>query len=121
MAPVVREATKADIDAFYAMEEKPTMRAWLAEVDGEIIGICGIARTRGRWVAFCDIKDELRRFKKVILKTGLLMMREARKAGIRYVYSEPNPDEPNAERFLQALGFHLDPRSMSLFRWRAGE
>lgn len=120
-SPTVREATREDIDRFYAMDEKPTMRAWVVELDGEIVGFCGLARAKGRWVAFSDMKDALRPFKKVILKTGLLMMREAKRAGIRYVYSEPNPEEPNAKRFLRALGFDIDPRSPALFRWRAGE
>ena len=114
----VRPATRADIEAFSDMPNKPTILAWAGEVDGEIIALGGIAFSNGRWFGFCDLKDEARKYKMTIMRTTKGVFEEARRQGIRYVYAEADSNEPKAERWLASLGFELNPKT-SVYRWSA--
>lgn len=119
MSFVVRPATRADIDAFSDMANKPTVKAWVGEIDGRIIALAGLSLQGGRWIAFCDLTEEARGHKMTIMRTAKRMMDEARAMGLRYVYAEVSKDEPGAVRWLESLGFRLDPRSQYLYRWDA--
>jgi hypothetical protein len=117
--PIARPATREDIDAFFGPRAKPTMKAWVGELDGKPIGIGGLALVEGRWIAFCDLTPEARRYKRVIVRTAKLIMEEASRSGIRFVYAEADTEEPMALRWLGSLGFEPDERSGRLFRWEA--
>ena len=97
------------------------MRAWVAELDGKIVGIGGFAFSHGRWFGFCDLKEALRPHRFTIARTAKKAMREALRQGIRFIYAEADNDEATATRFLTSLGFRVDPRTAYLYRWRAGE
>lgn len=116
-SPVIRPATLADIEAFSPTQMKPTLKAWVGEVDGKIIGLGGFAFSGGRWFGFCDLNEEARKYKLTIARTARMVMEEAKKQGIRFVYAEVDKDIPGAARWLKSLGFSLDPRSLSLYRW----
>lgn len=73
--PVIRPATQADLDAFYGYRHTMTMRAWVAVLDGRPIGVCGVGYPRGRPIyLFSDIKPEMRRFPKAILRGARLVL-----------------------------------------------
>lgn len=116
---VVREATRDDIAAFSDMADKPTVRAWCGELDGKIIALGGFALRGGRWIMFCDLTDEARPHKMTLMRTAKRVLGEARRMGLRFVYAEANPNEPGAVRWLQSLGFEVDPRSAYYYRWEA--
>ena len=116
----MRPATAEDIAHFSDMEVTPTIRGWVAEQDGELLGIAGFARARGRWWAFFDITDKLRAHKKFIVKSGKKFIEEAQRQGVRYLYAEADPNEPLAVRWMESLGFELDRRSGTLYRWKNG-
>ena len=117
MTPVIRRATREDIEVFAPDGPRPTTRAYVADLDGDIIGIFGLMFSQGRWLAFCDLKDEARPFKKTIVKTAKMIFREAEELGIKYIYAEANPSEKMAVRWLISLGFDIDPRGKHLYRW----
>jgi RimJ/RimL family protein N-acetyltransferase len=119
---ILRRATAEDIAAFSDMENKPTVIAWVGEVHEEgreprVIGLGGFGRVGHRWHAFCDLTPEARRHKKTIVRAARLAMAEARRMGMRYVYTDRDPHEPGSARWLQSLGFELDPRSLTYYRW----
>jgi N-acetylglutamate synthase-like GNAT family acetyltransferase len=114
----VRPATREDIEAFSDLPMKPTLRAWVGEVDGRIIALGGFALANGRWFGFCDLKDEARQYKMTIARAGKRIIAEAKKQGIKFVYAEADRDEPGAVRWLSSLGFSIDPRTTFLYRWR---
>jgi hypothetical protein len=115
---IIEPATPEDIGKFSMGQGWPTMRAWVGKVEGEPVGLFGLARgPDGRWYAFFDITDAARPHKKTIVRTGKMLMDEARKMGLRYVYAEPDQDEALAVRWLRSLGFEIDPRSGVLMRW----
>ena len=95
----------------------PSSKAWVGEVDGKIVGVGGLYFHKSRWFGFLDITDEARHHKLTLARTGRMVMDEARKMGIRFVYSEVDTDEPNAMRWHELLGFKLDQRSQHLMKW----
>lgn len=117
----VRRATAEDIAAFSDMTEKPTIIGWVGEVDGRIIGLGGFARGGARWVAFADLTEEARPYRMTIARTAIRAMQEAKRLGFRFVYAAKDDSEPTAEKWLKSLGFSLDPKSNTLFRWRPND
>ena len=116
--PIIRPATQADIETFSDLRSKPSVKAWVAELDGEIIGLGGAAFVGGRWFAFLDITDKMRPFKMTLMRTAILFLRELHKQGVKFIYAEADLEESNAPRWLGSLGFTIDPRSGYLYRWR---
>ena len=114
----VRRATREDIDTFSDLKNKPTIKAYVGEIDGKIVAIGGLALSGGRWFGFCDLTEDAREHKFTIARMGKRIMDEAKSMGLRFVYAEASPNEPTAERWLTSLGFELDPRSAYLYRWR---
>ncbi len=118
---VVEPATVDDIRKFAGEDEYPTMKAWAGKVDGETVALGGLARdAEGRWIAFFDITDEARPHKKLIVKTGKMIMEQARQMKLRFVYAMPDCNEPLAIKWLGRLGFKKDIRSGVLMRWENG-
>lgn len=117
---IVRPATRADIEAFSDLPDKPTIRALVAEMDGRIIAIAGAARAQGRWYAFADLPEEVRPYKMTIMRNARRFVDELRRQGVRFLYAQPDPNEPKAIAWLTSLGFEPDPRSGGiLYRWSA--
>ena len=118
--PFVRRATSEDIKYFaeeLGFDVPPnTVRAFCGGVSGKLIGIGGLARSQGRWIAFCDLLEEARSYKVTIVRIGKRVMNEAEEMGIRYVYANLDPEEKNAFRWMKKLGFEYHPRS-KLMRW----
>lgn len=117
--PIIRPATREDIDAFSSMQNKPTAKAVCMIIDGRIVALGGFARVKSRWFAFCDLTEEARPYKMHIARTAKRMLDEIKGHGIRFIYAQANPDEPGAVRWLTSLGFVEDRRADRLYRWRA--
>ena len=116
--PVIRPATRADLDKFYPPGKfKSTVTATVGLIRGKIIGCGGVAHVDGKTVAFCDFYPLARRYKVSIVRAAMKVIAEA-KARHRVIYTELDPDEPGAERWVKSLGFEptMQPR---IFRWIA--
>jgi hypothetical protein len=118
-SPVIRPAGRADIDIFARGDAVPSIRAVCMEVDGKVIALGGVAYAKGRWIGFCDLTPEARRYKMRIMRAARRFLDEARRDGIRFIYAGRDTDEPRSLAWLTSLGFVLDPRSQSLYRWSA--
>jgi N-acetylglutamate synthase-like GNAT family acetyltransferase len=117
---IIRRASKADIEAFSPMPHKPTLLAWVGEIDGRLIGLGGLRRLQdGRWLAFLDLTDEARPYKMHIMRQALRMLAKAKEVGVKYVYAQPDPCEEKAKYWLARLGFAPDSRTPSVWRWGA--
>lgn len=116
----IRSAAIADITSFNPDREfLPSIRAVVAELDGMVIALGGLALVKGRWIGFLDLKPEARPFKMHIMRGALRFLEQARSDGIRFIYIEVDDDEPKAETWVRRLGFEPDPRSPSIYRWKA--
>lgn len=112
----VRPATRADLAGFYEKDAiGPSFKAIAGTVDGKVVAVAGLAFVRGRPVAFCDMKDEARRYKLLIHKTARRVIDDAKRRH-RFIYAEADENEPSAARWLTALGF--EQYEGSIFRWR---
>jgi N-acetylglutamate synthase-like GNAT family acetyltransferase len=124
MKPIIRKATKKDLEDFADFKGvkyvTQTVRAWVGEVDGEVLGMGGFARHQGRWVAFCDLKDEARKYKVTIVKMAQMILREADRMGIKFAYATVDAEEANAIRWMETLGFQPDLRSGGKLMRRKG-
>lgn len=116
---ILRKATREDIERFSDMPVKPSARAYVAEQNGEIIALYGLAFIGGRWFAFCDLKPEARLHKIKMVRAGKQLIADAYRDGIRFIYAQVDKSEANSTRWLSSLGFKLDPRSQVLYRWSA--
>jgi hypothetical protein len=118
---VFRDATAEDIAAFASDRFRPTVRAKVAELDGRIIAIAGLCRKDARWFAFCDLKAEMRRHKIALARAVRRGLAEAASVlGVTFIYAERDMQEPTSGRWLESLGFEVDPRSQTLYRWKRG-
>lgn len=116
---IIRNATAEDINAYSAMAEKPTIKAMALIVDGEVLGLGGVAMIAGRWLGFVDLKDEARQYKTTIARAAIRFLADLRRDGVRYIYVQRDESEPRAGIWLASLGFETDSRTPHLLRWRA--
>lgn len=122
---IVRRARKGDLERFFGdegMENSPSVRAWVGEKDGKVIVLGGIARGGdGRWYGFFDIKDAARCYDVLIARWARDGLKEFKEQGVKYIYATQDLSEKTAGKWLKKLGFHVDPRSKLLYRWKNEE
>jgi hypothetical protein len=101
-APEIRPATADDLARFYGSPPERTMRALVAVLDGEPIAVAGIAYQRPGQppYLFSDLKPEMRRHRKAIVKGARQMLRDLARPGLVAIAGEPT-----APRLLARLGF----------------
>ena len=116
--PIVRPATHADIERFSSLRNKPSLKAWVADLDGEIVGLGGVAFYAGRWFAFLDLTDKMRPYRMTLMRAAKRFFADMQAQGVKFIYAEADLEESNAPRWLGSLGFTIDPRSGYLYRWR---
>jgi hypothetical protein len=51
------------------------------------------------------------------LRAAVESLREAKRAGLRFVYAKADMDQNRADELLMKLGFDQDPRTGYLYRW----
>jgi hypothetical protein len=118
---VVTRATDEDIKSYLGKrcDSMPSMVAWCGKVEGKIIIIGGYFRQYSRWHCFLNFHKPALRYKWEIAYWAQRSLQHARKSGIRYLYAELDSRNPGASAWLMRLGFHLDPRTLYYFRWKA--
>ena len=106
----VRQATAADVIEWYEGYPPATLRAWVAVLDGRVVGIAGVAYgglSKSRFVpeAFSEFKPELQPYLRspqvqTAIRRVVKMIRTTRPGPIAYADSK----HPGAERLLTRLG-----------------
>lgn len=102
--PTFRRATAQDALVFYGKTPPMSFRGFVAELDGEVIGIGGIYYNEGVPVAFTDLGEPMRKHKKAIAKACRMLTRFFDQTGGK-VYAVACPKEPTAPYLLAKLGF----------------
>lgn len=116
-AVVIRRASREDIEKFSDMTGKPTLKAWVGELNDEIIALGGFAIYRGRWVMFLDLSPQARQFKFALVRFARHLMTEAKAEGVKFIRAEADVSEPMSRKWLCSLGFEPEPNS-NLYIWR---
>ena len=102
--PVIRQATQADAVAFYGEPAKMSFRGFVAELDGEVVGIGGVYYDNGVAIAFSEMRPPMRKHKKAMAKACRMLTRFFDQLGGK-VYAVACPTEPTAPQLLKKLGF----------------
>lgn len=101
----VRAATAQDVNQFYP-DVTASFRAWVAEVEGEVQGIIGLALTRPYACIFSAVNEPLKPLLKTMPILKLIKRVEALfKARGLPVLAIAEPDLMTAPAILQRLGF----------------
>lgn len=102
--PNIRTATAQDAAAFFGKAPDYSFRGYVADLEGEIVGIGGVFYYDGLAVAFSEMREPMRKHKKSIVKACRILTELFDKLGGN-VYAVACPTEPTAPNLLARLGF----------------
>lgn len=111
----IRPIQADDIAKLWPAGAPASVRAFVAELDGEVLGVAGIAYWPNRIAAFADMKPGGEKYPLTIMRIARrvqALLREVKAP----VYCNADPDFPNSPAFLAHVGFeHVGGRT---FVWR---
>lgn len=119
---VTRPATAADVKLFYP-EYSCSFRAWVAEQDGRVQGIIGVALTRPIACMFSAFREPLRQHLKCMPILRLIKKAQAAVQESKIpVLAIAEPTEPTAPGMLERIGFEYLGRidGDELYQWTPG-
>lgn len=112
MTPELRPATRADVEAAFTHlygEARPIpvrFFGYTGRVDGKVIAVGGIAiYASGARIAFCDISDEGRRYPLSLHRGARIVLKEARRLGIKRIVVGLDDNHEKTANWLAHLGF----------------
>lgn len=105
--PVIRPATRADIDQLISEPLPYRIKAFAVEdQEGKLLGVGGFAyQPQDTIAAFVLKAPGAEKYKVALHRAGLRAMQEARASGYRRVVALAEKTNPAAERWLARLGF----------------
>jgi hypothetical protein len=103
MTPIIRPMTAADRSAVVPAELSGTLRGYVAELDGKIVGVMGILHTSPP-TAIGKMWDELRDHPRTVLQ-AIKLFREMLQKNYTYVVALADIDEKNSPAVLTRVGF----------------
>ena len=109
---IIENATLEHAKKFYGDEPRKSFRGYSALIDGMVVGMGGLAYESGKIVLFSDMKEELRPFKKTILKSVYILKDMVEKTRHPIVAIASNK-EKYSERLLTMLGFSPSGKEVS--------
>jgi len=117
-SPNLRLGTRKDWMEFFGEPPHNSSRTIVGEVDGEIVGICGLRYNDGFMTAFSCLNEKGAKYKFSIMKAGKMLLDMFEKhPGIIMAIAEP--ELPTSSRFLERLGFVFmhDSEDGRVYRW----
>lgn len=106
-------ATPELLARFYGDTPKRTSRAVAVVSGDEVLGVGGVYREGANSVLFSDMKDELRKNKRALVKAVRAVMRLMKGT----VYSWADPDIEGSDVLLKHMGF--EPYGDGVYQWQA--
>ena len=97
--PIIRPASSDDLERFYQKSPPVSVRAWVADLGGEILAVAGVTMAG---IYFSDMRPEMHRYRKAIVRGAATMLREA---GVHRGIALADEDLPSAPRTLAHFGF----------------
>jgi len=113
----IRPATATDIEALYGHPAKFTLRAVVAEHEGEVLGIMGVFHSTPL-MAFCQVTPRMKeRYPTTILR-AVKAFPTLLHGYSEPIYAIPDPNEPHAREILKKAGFRRDEsRDAEIYVW----
>jgi hypothetical protein len=109
----IRRATQKDAERWYGKPPVFSMKGYVAEKDGELLGIGGVFRAGARQYVFAEMLPSAHCYAKSILTLAKKVMQDVEGS---VVYAIRQDDEPTAQRFLEHLGFKPVDEGEALYR-----
>jgi hypothetical protein len=100
----LRPATLADVMRFYGEPQQVTLQAVVMEVEGEIVGIGGLAYDGDKLRAFGDLKPAAFEHKHTIARAARMIAGMAGRA-CGPVFTAADPQYAESPKLLRRLGF----------------
>lgn len=101
---VFRPATDADAQRYYGRRAHSSFRGFVAELNGELVGLAGVYYQDGVPIAFSEINPHVRSRRRDIVR-GVKMLMQIVDTIKGPVYAVANPAEPTAPYLLAKLGW----------------
>lgn len=96
----------------------PTVKGIAAILDGKLIAVAGFWLTKGLVIAFCNLREEARPFRKTMHRVALDLMTEAKRRHKRII-AKCDPGEATAPNWLRRLGFREEEGEV--WAWQISE
>lgn len=100
----IRQATEADLRRWFDGKVPVTMRAYVCDHEGELLGLFGIAMCRDHAQAFSDYRPGMRDFEFTMGRAALQFAGMLARMTVP-VLAVCSKREPTAPRLLERLGF----------------
>ncbi len=100
----IRYSTRDDAVQFFGINPKSSFIGVSLIVDNVVVGIGGFSFESGYVKVFCDLKDDARKYKRLIVK-GCKMVMEKANERKRCILAVRDDQEKNSKRLLESLGF----------------
>lgn len=117
---IIKPATMAYAKEFYGDQYTKSFKGHVALLNGKVVGIGGLSFENETMVLFSDIKEEMRPFKKDIVRSMRVLAKLVDSTNYPVV-SIADKKEAGAEMLLNRLGFassgHSNPDGSKIF-WR---
>lgn len=108
---IIRPATFEDATAFWGKTAPVSIRGYVAELDGRVMGIAGLAYAPNQIRGFADMVEEGQKYPMTIMRITKLvkaLLNETKAP----VFCNADPNLPNARKFLEHIGFkQVDDRT----------
>lgn len=108
---IIRAATADDAKAYWGKSLPVSMRGYVAELDGKVMGIAGLAYGVNQITAFADMAEGGEKYPMAIMRITKLvkgLLNETRAP----VYCNAEIARPGAAKFLEHVGFkHVNGRT----------
>jgi len=111
--PKLRPIKRQDIVDMYGENLPMTVRGWAAVLDGEVIGIAGVAFTKPLQ-CFSFLDERMKDYPRKIIE-AVKLVRELLETIQLPVYATPDEDEGTADTFLKHVGFVVLHRGV--YQW----
>ena len=105
-SPIIRSATLEDIEQYYGKPLGNSVRAIVADLDGKILGVAGMAYHKDQMLAFSKMDDEMKAYPFTIMRAARKFAKMARKYG-KNVLAVAACYEKNSDAFLRRVGFEF--------------
>lgn len=104
----IRAATAQDFVEHFKQPSQRTVRAWVVEENGRVLGIGGFYLDAGRAVMFAEIANDARTRcqwpARAMLTSARHVLQQAMKTGMP-IYAVADPSVENSVKLLERIGF----------------
>jgi len=109
----IRRATAKDVESWYDGPPAYTMKGYVIVEDESILAICGVFWCEGKKYIFSEMKEQMVRYRRAIIKAARKVMADVEG---ETVYAVATEGIESAPRFIEHYGFECIDPATKLYR-----